>query len=108
MAVTMVTLFALSKVPSNSERMWVHSVGLSSSSSGRWLRHERSGIQSVGKEVRDVPMVAGGAGRGAAGLPAVLREGRGGARAMHGLERPVAHARDGLPALGEVGEAVNL
>ena len=26
---------------------------------------------------------------------------------MHGVERPVAHAHDGLPALGEVGEAVN-
>ena len=69
--------------------------------------NECSSIQSVGTEVRDLPVVAGGARRGAARLPAVLREGRGGARAMHGLERPVAHARDGLPALGEVGEAVN-
>lgn len=25
---------------------------------------------------------------------------------MHGVERPDAHTRDGLPALGEVGEAV--
>ena len=57
--------------------------------------------------MRDVPVVAGGAGRGAAGLPAVLREGRGGARAVHGLERPGAHARDSLSALGEVGEAVS-
>ena len=57
--------------------------------------------------MRDVPVVAGGAWRGDAGLPAVLREGRGGARAVHGLERPDAHACDGLPALGEVGEVVN-
>ena len=57
--------------------------------------------------MRDVSVVAGGAWRGAAGVPAVLREGRGGARVVHGVERPVAHARDGLPALGEVGEAVN-
>ena len=57
--------------------------------------------------MRDVPVVAGGARRGTAGLSAVLREGRGGARSVHGLERPDAHARDGLPALGEVGEAVN-
>jgi len=63
-------------------------------------------VQSVGKEVRDVPMVVGGAWRGDAGLPAVLREGRGGARAVHGLERPVAHARHRLPALSEVGETV--
>ena len=56
--------------------------------------------------MRDVPVVAGGAGRGAARLPALLREGRGGARAVHGPERPIAHARDGLPALGEVGKAV--
>ena len=26
---------------------------------------------------------------------------------MHGAERPDAHARDGLPALGEVGEVVS-
>ena len=58
--------------------------------------------------MRDVPVVAGGARRGAAGLPAVLREGRGGARAMHGLERPAAHARDGLPAMGEVGKVVSI
>ena len=57
--------------------------------------------------MRDVPVVAGGAGRGAAGLPAVLREGRGWTCTVHGVERPGAHARDGLPALGEVGEAVN-
>ena len=64
-------------------------------------------MQSVGTEVRDLPVVAGGAWRGAAGLPTVLREGRSGARPMHGIERPGAHVRDGLPALGEVGEAVN-
>ena len=69
--------------------------------------NECSSIQSVGTEVRDLPVVAGGAWRGAVGLPAVLREGRGETRAMHGVERPIAHARDGLPALGEVGEAVN-
>ena len=57
--------------------------------------------------MREVLVVAGSAWRGAAGLPAVLREGRGGTRAVHGLERPGAHARDGLPALGEVGEAVS-
>lgn len=71
------------------------------------MTNECSSIQCVGTEVRDLPVVAGGAGCGAAGLPAVLREGRGWSRAMHGVERPVAHARDGLPALGEVGEAVN-
>ena len=70
------------------------------------MTYEHRNVQSVGKEVRDVPVVAGGAWRGDAGLPAVLREGRGGARAVHGLERPIAHARDGLPALGEVGETV--
>ena len=37
--------------------------------------NERRSLQCVGKEVRDVPVVAGGARRGAAGLPAVLREG---------------------------------
>ena len=57
--------------------------------------------------MRDVSVVAGGAWRGDAGLPAVLREGRGGARTVHGLERPTAHVRDRLSALGEVGEAVN-
>jgi len=40
-------------------------------------------------------------------LPAVLREGRGGTRAVYGLERPGAHACDHLPALVEVGKAVN-
>ena len=68
--------------------------------------NECSSIQSVGTEVRDLPVVAGGAGCGAAGLPAVLREGRGWSRAMHGVERPGAHARNHLPALGEVGEGV--
>ncbi len=70
------------------------------------MTYEHRNVQSVGKEVRDVPVVAGGAWRGDAGLPAVLREGRGGARAVHGLERPTAHVRDRLSALGEVGEAV--
>lgn len=56
--------------------------------------------------MRDLPVVAGDAGRGVAGLPAVLCEGRGGARSVHGLERPGAHARDSLPALGEVGKVV--
>lgn len=70
-------------------------------------------LKSVGKleikvgHMKGNQLVAGNAGRGAAGLPAVLREGRGGARAMHGVERPAAHARDRLPALGEVGEVVN-
>ena len=39
------------------------------------VTHERSSIQSDRSEVRDVPMVAGGAGRRVAGLPAVLCEG---------------------------------
>ena len=69
--------------------------------------NECSSIQSVGTEVRDLPVVAGGAGRGVAGLPAVLREGRVWTCTVYGTERPYAHARDGLPALGEVGEAVN-
>lgn len=56
--------------------------------------------------MRDVPVVAGDAWCRGAGLPAVLREGRGGARAVHGLERSVAHARDRLPSLDEMGEAV--
>lgn len=68
--------------------------------------HEYNGLQNVGKEVRDMPVVAGGARYRDAGLPAVLCEGRGGARAVHGLERPVTHARDRLSALGEVGEVV--
>ena len=54
-----------------------------------------------------MPMVAGGAGRGAAGLPAVLREGRSRSRSVYGVERPVTYASDHLPALGEVGKAVN-
>ena len=57
--------------------------------------------------MRDVPVVAGGAGRGAAGLSAVLREGRGGSRAVHGVERTVAHTCNYLPALVEVGEAIS-
>ena len=68
--------------------------------------HERCSIRNDGAEVRDVPVVAGGARRGAAQLPALLREGRGGARAVHGPERPIAYIRDGLPALGEVGETM--
>ncbi len=56
--------------------------------------------------MRDVPVVAGGARRGTAGVSAVLREGRGRARPVHGLERSAAHACDHLPALVEVGEVV--
>ena len=55
-----------------------------------------------------MPVVAGGARRGAAWLSAVLREGRGGARAMHGLERPAAHAGNHMPAMGEVGKVVSI
>ena len=36
----------------------------------------------------------------------VLCEGRGEASSVHGVERPVAHTRNHLPALVEVGEAV--
>ena len=82
-----------------------HLSGASSFSSGKEI-HDHRNVQSVGKEVRDVPVVAGGARRGAAQLPALLREGRGGARAVHGPERPIAYIRDGLPALGEVGETM--
>ena len=62
---------------------------------------------AVYREVCGVRVVAGGAWRGAAGLPAVLCEGRGGARAVHGLERPAAHAGNHMPAMGEVGETVS-
>ena len=39
------------------------------------VTHEHRSVQSIGKEVCDVSVVAGGAWRGAAGLPAVLCEG---------------------------------
>ena len=70
-------------------------------------KNEHRNVQSARKVVRDVPVVAGGARRGVAGLPAVLHEGRGRPRAVHGVERPVAYTRDGLPALGEVGKDVH-
>ena len=63
----------------------------------RRITHERSSIQSGGKEVRDLSVVAGGAGCGVARLSAVLREGRGKVGSVHGVERPGTHARDHLP-----------
>ena len=70
------------------------------------ITRERSSIQSIRKEVRDVPVVAGGAQRGAAWLSAVLREGRGGARAVPGAQGPAEDARHDVPEMEQVGEAV--
>ena len=54
----------------------------------------------------DLPVVAGGAGRGVAWLSAILREGRGETGSMHGVERPVSDSRNHLSTLVKVGEAV--
>ena len=53
-----------------------------------------------------MPVVAGGARRGAAGISAMLCEGRGETRSVLGVERTATHACDHLPALGAVGKAV--
>lgn len=66
--------------------------------------HECCNVQDVRKKMRDVPVVAGGTWRGAAGLSTLLRESRGRARAVHGVERSIAYARDHLSEMGEVGE----
>ena len=56
--------------------------------------------------MRDVPVVAGITHGGVPQQPAVLRERRGKARAVHGAEGPGQDARDDVSKVGEVGEAV--
>ena len=56
--------------------------------------------------MRDVPVVAGRARNRDAGLSALLREGGCRSGGVHGAERTAKDARDGLPEVGEVGEAV--
>ena len=73
----------------------------------RRVNNEHISLSSNGKEMCDVSVVARGARYRDAGLPAVLREGRVWTCTVYGTERPYAHTRDGLSALGEVGEAVN-
>lgn len=77
-----------------------------------WLLEELSaastisGIQMNVSEVRDVPVVAGRARNRGAGLSAVLCEGWRRSGGVHGAEWTNENARDGLPEVGEVGEAV--
>ncbi len=70
------------------------------------LAHEHSGLSCYREKVRDVPMVAGRARNRNAQLPALLCEGRGWARSVHGAERPAKDARDYLSKMEQVGKTV--
>ena len=54
----------------------------------------------------DVPVVAGRARIRNAQLPALLREGRGWTRAVHGAQGPTEDARHDLSKMEHVGETV--
>ena len=56
--------------------------------------------------MRDVPVVAGCAWDRDAQLPAILCEGRGKARAVHGAQGPAEDACHDLSEVGDVGETV--
>ena len=69
-------------------------------------KNEHSSLSSDGKEMYDMSVVARDAHDRDAGLPALLCEGGCGTCSMHGAERTAEDARDDLPEVGEMGEAV--